>query len=248
MNTVYTLDPHYAHLLPFVKEIAVRFHDDATTIHASRNTLKVFKRATGNIVVKSFKVPNIINQVAYSFFRTSKAQRSYSHSQQLLQLGIATPRPIAFVEQRRWGLFKQSYYICEHIEYDFEIRAVLNDAAFSDREQIFKAFAKFSYQLHEAGVYHVDYSPGNVLINKEGNTYSFNIVDVNRMKFISFTDELRMKNLSRFSASVEDTTRIARYYAHEAGLDPTWATQKLLFYHHKHQAYRQNKRQLKKLS
>ncbi len=247
MSAAYTLDPNYAELRPFIEDIANRFHDDAATIHHARNVLKVFTVNERRIVVKAFKVPNIINRIAYGFFRDSKAARSYLYSQKLIRLGIATPRPIAFVEYKTLGLLQQSYYVCEYLEESFEIRAVLRDAHFANREQIFKAFAAFSYQLHEAGVYHVDYSPGNVLITEEAGHYDFSIVDVNRMEFIDFDDELRMKNLSRFSASEEDTRMLATFYAEAAGLNVEWAIKRLLFYHGKHQEYLQKKKRLKKL-
>jgi len=246
LNTIYTIDPTYTELLPFVKNINTRFHEDATTIHEARNTLKVFEIKGIKIVVKSFKIPNIVNQIAYSLFRDSKAKRSYMYSQKLLALDIATPKPIAYSEERQCGFFKKSYYISEYCDFDFEIRAVLNDATFANREQIFQEFAAFSYRLHEAGVYHVDYSPGNVLIKQaEAGHYIFNIVDVNRMEFIEYSDELRMKNLSRFSASQKDTQLIARFYAEEAGLNATWASERLAFYHNKHQEYIQKKKRLK---
>ncbi len=247
MGITYTIDKHYNHLLPFAKNIQEQFKGDSETIHDGRNILRIFDVKNTKVVVKSFKIPNIVNQIVYSFFRDSKAARSYMYSQKLLELGIATPHPIAFVEQRNLGLFKQSYYICEHFDFDFEIRAVLKDAAFADRERIFKEFAGFSYKLHEAGVYHVDYSPGNVLIKKEDNHYTFMIVDVNRMEFMKFTDELRMKNLSRFSASAEDTKIIAKFYAEVAGIDVNWAVERLKFYHEKHQEYIKRKKELKKL-
>jgi tRNA A-37 threonylcarbamoyl transferase component Bud32 len=243
----FTCNPAYQELLPFAKNIKERFNDDATTILDARNVLKKFTVNGSDVVVKSFKIPNIVNQIVYSFFRDSKASRSYMYSQKLIALGIPTPAPIAFVEYREFGLFKQSYYLCEHFDFDFEIRDVLNDAHFHNRDQILKAFANFSYTLHQAGVYHVDYSPGNVLIKEERGAYLFNIVDVNRMEFIAFTDELRMKNLSRFSATPSDTKKIAEFYATVAGLDATWAVERLEFYHQKHQEYRQRKRELKKL-
>ena len=42
-----------------------------------RNTLKTFDLQGYIVNVKSFRIPNFINQVAYLFFRKSKAQRSF---------------------------------------------------------------------------------------------------------------------------------------------------------------------------
>ena len=129
--------------------------------------------------------------------------------------------------------------------YDFEIRDVLNERDFQDREMILEAFVSFSYDLHQKGVYHIDYSPGNVLVKKETEGYLFSLVDVNRMKFLNFDDDLRFKNLSRFSASREDTQLIAKHYAKVSGIEESYALKRLFFYHDKHQQYRANKKRLK---
>ena len=63
---------------------------------AGRNTIKLFDLDGEQINIKSFKVPNFINQVVYNFFRKSKAQRSFEYATKLLNLGIGTPTPIAF--------------------------------------------------------------------------------------------------------------------------------------------------------
>lgn len=43
------------------------------------------------------------------------------------------------------------------------------------------AFAEFTARLHEAGILHLDYSPGNILYDKIGEEYHFSLVDINRM-------------------------------------------------------------------
>jgi len=45
-----------------------------------RNSLKLFDLKGLTVNVKSFKVPNAINQIAYKFFRKSKAERSYKYA------------------------------------------------------------------------------------------------------------------------------------------------------------------------
>lgn len=75
----------------------------------------------------------------------------------------------------------------------------------------------------------------------------FYIVDVNRMKFIDYTDELRMKNLARFSANEKDTVAIATYYAEVSGLEKTWCIERLQQFHNEHQEYIKQKAKLKKM-
>ena len=101
-------------------------------------------------------------------------------------------------------LFKESFYISDFFDYDFEIRAVFNDKDFKDRENILTKFIEFTYKLHKKKVYHIDYSPGNILVKKGAYGYTFSIIDVNRMKFIEFDDDLRMKNLAKLTNDIGD--------------------------------------------
>jgi len=228
------------------KDIQNYFKKSTQTIFKKRNTLKIINYNDETLVVKSFKIPNLINQIAYRYIRDSKAKRSYLNSIKLQKLKINTPEPIGYVEFGKFTL-QESFYISKYFEHNFEIRAVLNDKNFEDRTQILKEFTHFSYELHNKGVYHIDYSPGNVLIKKDTNRYIFAIVDVNRMKFIEFDNELRFKNLSRFSTSLDDLNFIAKEYAKVSGIDTQFAINTLLKYHNEHQAYLQRKAKLKSI-
>ena len=74
-----------------------------------RNSIKLFELDGELINIKSFKIPNFINQVVYNFFRKSKAQRSFEYASKLLSLGVCTPTPIAFYEFPTTFLFKKSF-------------------------------------------------------------------------------------------------------------------------------------------
>ncbi len=240
------INPHYSALKPLVENLQEFFPKNGEVITAGRNTIKKILYDNQQIVVKSFKIPNKINRFAYRFIRDSKAKRSYLNALKLLELGINTPEPIAYIEHFT-PLLKESYYLCRYFDFDFEIRHLLQDPHFKEREAILRAFAAFSYRLHERGVYHIDYSPGNVLVKKAEGGYIFSIVDVNRMRFVTFDDALRFQNLSRFSASDTDTEFIAEAYADIAGIERDYALRKLRYFHNRHQAYLRRKRRLKGL-
>ena len=69
-----------------------------------RNTIKNFKLKDEKINIKSFKKPNIFNAFVYKFIRKSKAKRSFEYAQKLIDYGISTPFPIAYIEHIR-GIF-----------------------------------------------------------------------------------------------------------------------------------------------
>src|SRR5690606_38816002 len=92
-----------------------------------RNSLKLFQLKDMTINVKSFKIPNFFNQIAYKFFRKSKAQRSFEYANKLTALHIGTPQPMAYYEFTTPFLFKKSYYVSEHLNYDLTYRELTTD-------------------------------------------------------------------------------------------------------------------------
>lgn len=164
-----------------------------------RNSLKLFKLDVLTLNIKSFKIPNIVNQIAYRFFRKSKAQRSYEYANKLLELKIGTPQPIAYYEFKSLFVFKKSYYVSEHLDCDMTYRELTKDFNIPNYEAILRAFTRFTYSLHQKNIHFLDHSPGNTLIKKIGDMYHFYLVDLNRMRFGPMDFETRIKNFSRLT-------------------------------------------------
>jgi hypothetical protein len=217
--------------------------------HQKRNTLRLFKLNDFTINVKSFRVPNIINQIAYRFFRKSKAQRSYEYANKLLTMGIGTPQPIAYYEFKTLFLFKKSYYISEQLDCDLTYRELTTNFDYPNHEAILRAFTRFTYQLHEKGVKFLDHSPGNTLIKKVGNTYKFYLVDLNRMQFGTLDFETRIKNFARLTIHKSMVEVMSDEYAKCSGVayakvfNLMW--QETEHFQHRYHRKRQLKKKLK---
>ena len=184
-----------------------------------RNSLKLFQFKDMTVNVKSFKVPNSINQIAYKFFRKSKAQRSFEYANKLTALHIGTPQPIAYYEFSTPFLFKKSYYISEHLNYDFTYRELTTDFDIPNYEAILRAFTRFTFQLHEKGIHFLDHSPGNTLIQLNNGDYRFYLVDLNRMNFGTLDFETRIKNFSRLTIHKSMVEVMSDEYAKCSGHD-----------------------------
>lgn len=194
-----SLDDNFSDLSDFIKRIPDDFNSTGDCVYDGRNVLKVFNVKGLRLCVKSFKKPNNINKIVYKYFRESKAYRSYEHAQRLINLDINTPKPIACIEES--GLFlERSYYVSFYDEYDMSLRDLL-DEGLPNKEEIFREFLRFTYCLHSNGVLHLDYSPGNILISKNKDKYSFSLVDLNRMIFKPVDLKCALKNLSKIWAS-----------------------------------------------
>jgi serine/threonine protein kinase len=242
MNYKYTINKEFQNLKNLLLNIEESFHEEDSHIHKARNELKVISYNSLELVVKSFKIPNIINKIAYTFFRDSKAKKSYDYS---VKIGNFTPKPVGYIEFYKFLLLHQSYFISEKFDYDFTIREPLLDHKFPDRENIFRAFARFTYELHQAEILHKDYSPGNILIKKEQEDYIFKIVDINRMEFRLLSTQECLQNFDKLWAKDEDLSIIIQEYAIIANLDVQKSIEKALYYSQKLKNFKNMKKRLK---
>ena len=228
--------------MEIVEQIRSYFADTQELIWDKRNKIKILDFNTERITIKSFKIPHMINRIAYTFFRDSKAKKSYLHS---LKIADFVPQAIGYATFKKYGLHYDSYFLSAHYAYDFTIREVLTQSDFPDREIIFDAFAAFTYALHEAQAEHLDYSPGNILIKKLSDGYEFKTIDVNRMKFRALSAEERVSNFSKLWADDSDLQLIIHYYAKYAKIDEKIAQNIALKALHAHKAKKNLKKRLK---
>ncbi len=63
-------------------------------------------------VVKYFKIPYFINKIVYTFFKKSKAQKSYEYA---LKIKDFTPKPIGYIEFYKFGLLDESYFVSRKV-------------------------------------------------------------------------------------------------------------------------------------
>lgn len=183
------------------------FETSGELIFKKRNEIKIIN----GDAYKLFKVPHLLNRVVYTFFRKSKAERSFLNGIELKRRGVPTPEPKSFHIEKRGLLINRSIYISSYIENYFEIRDVFN-LKIADRERILREFGKFIYQLHSKGVLHTDFSPGNTVIQREDRSFKFYIIDINRLKFKKLSFQERAKNFSKLSTSDLDLRVIVEEY------------------------------------
>lgn len=188
--------------ISFQEKLSKLIHDfdNINGGRGKRNIIKIIKLNDFDLNIKAFKVPNLINQIAYKFFRKSKAERSFEYANKLKKLNIGTPNPIAYFEYKKGLFFKKSFYVSEQLNCDLTYRELIHDFNYPDYDNILRAFTRFTFNLHEKGIQFLDHSPGNTLIKKQDdNTYEFYLVDLNRMNFGTLNFETRIKNFARLS-------------------------------------------------
>ena len=244
------INPKYASLRKQIEEIPSATPSEDSILYRGRNIIWRTNIGGVDATVKSFHIPSAANRVIYSTIRHSKARRSFDNAVKLQSLGIGTPEPVAYLEERVGGLLNRSYYICR-MDPGQNIRHWETEVA--DFDKMIRAFAGFTLELHKKGVFHKDYSPGNILFTvDETGKYSFSLIDINRMQFGVKSKKKLYRNFRCLNIdSEEETARVARYYAEQAGLNPDkmrqLAINLLRKYHAEKQWHRRIKNLLKRL-
>ena len=135
-------------------------------------------RLTDGVVVKQFKTPGLLRGIWYGLFGTSKARRSYENA---LRLEGMTPKPIAYREVRICGILRESWYACQLSECPYTFIDLIQHPEMPHRAQILYAIGRFTAQLRRMGVWHRDYSQGNILFNADGS--KIEVIDLNRIRW-----------------------------------------------------------------
>lgn len=214
-NVPITINTDYQNQKEAILQLVNAFFDDDSVVKGSRNAMKSKFLGNEKVNIKFFQKPGFIKSIIYSFFRSSKAKRSYDNAKYLIKNNISTPFPIAFIENRNvLGLLTNSYYICHHIDYNFTMRELLHNPLFENRKKIIEQFTEFTFAMHEAQINFLDHSPGNTLISRiDSNNYKFDLVDLNRMNFETLSPENRMDNFKKMWLSKTMIKIVATKYA-----------------------------------
>jgi tRNA A-37 threonylcarbamoyl transferase component Bud32 len=191
-------------------------------IYAGRNTIWALDWRGKSLAVKAFGIPWGIRKWIYGGFRASKAKRSFENASTLITLGLHTPRPLGYAELGSQLCLLKSFYVSEHLSAStgvFPLRDVLLDPYRADREDVLTAFGRYTCTLHDLGVLHRDYSPGNILVvtSDDPGQYRFELIDLNRMSFGALSLQQRMHNLRLLWADDEDLQAVVMGYAEVFG-------------------------------
>lgn len=224
------INTEFKELEDFVRNLPETFDLSGEIIYDGRNIIKIINTDGRQINVKSFQKPNIINRFVYGNFRKSKAQRSFEYANILIKNNILTPAPIAYLELKTGLSFGQSFYISIQENFDGIMRE-LQRGPFVGREMLLQQFAKFTANMHEKQILHMDYSPGNILYKLVNNNYQFYLVDLNRMQFGKISMEKGCHNFCRLWGNEEMISYIASEYAKARNFDIDTCIQLTLKYH-----------------
>lgn len=214
MTTIQLMNPQYKEIEAYIASIPDTMEASGETIQDGRNLIKQMTAPDGRrLCVKRYHKPHGLNAAVYSWhLRMPKGMRAYTYAQRLLEAGIDTPEPVAYLEERNLGFMGYSYFVSLMSDYPHKMYE-WGDAPKGTYEAFAKAFGQFTAKLHEAGILHKDYTPGNVLWTHDTTGYHFSLVDINQMRFGHITPQQGSRNLCRFWGPKAFIQMIVREYA-----------------------------------
>ena len=250
----YRISSAYAHLEKEILSIPERFDKEGELIYSGRNVLKVMDIGGFRMCIKSFKLPHIINRVAYAYVRPSKARRSYDYAERMMEMGVGTPAPVGYILYKDAIGLTYSYYISLQLDGVITFREIA-ELPEEEQDDVYRAFARFTYDFHQKGIFFIDHSPCNTLLRKEDDgNYHFYLVDLNRTRFEPVSTQKGLKNLSMLELPDDKLRIIAKEYAKLSHADADRMAEQLVQYSSAHNNFvelksiiRDNRRRIKRL-
>jgi len=187
-------------------------------IYRGRNLLWRMVVAGESVAVKRFRTRGWWAKLSYRL-RSGKARRSFHNAQELIRRGIPTPAPRALIEVWRGGWLHEAYYLCADLGPAPQIRRVLLDTDFADREGHCTRLATMLAGMHAAGIWHRDMTAGNVLLVETATGWTYHLVDLNRLRFGPVRPARGVANLAKLEARDELRDALLRGYCQARDFD-----------------------------
>lgn len=208
------IDSRFDNLSSFISEIPVLMESgQGDVVYDKRNKVVRFHHQGETLIVKRFKQVNIVQQLVYTFFRKSKAERAYLFAEEFGNRGIETPQRVAFMEDSRMGLFLTGYFVSKEAV-GTETHLLLREVQDYD-PLLAEAVAQQVVLLHSKGILHGDLNLSNFLCREDAEGYHFTMIDINRSKFCEGypTDRQCLENLVRLTHRRDLYEDLVRRYA-----------------------------------
>jgi len=143
---------------------------DKGEIFKNGNTCYVSRLTWNNkdLVVKRYKHKGFIHSLRHTIKR-SRARHGWLHAHRLRMLQIPTPKPLAYIEQRKYKLLWQSYLVTEYVKgqrlYDF-----LRDSNITEEQRsiVTQQIVKLLDKLGKYRITHGDLKHSNILVTDNG--------------------------------------------------------------------------------
>lgn len=162
----------------FVTEIDRRMEAGAILKRGNSSFVSRIPLNGHDVVVKRYNHKGFWHSLRHTL-KGSRAKKCWLFGHRLDGLGIASARPLGFVEQRRFGLIWQSYLLNEYVAGE-DIHTFMEHPETPDalRDEVSRKTRSLLDRLVHFGMTHGDLKAGNILIHQKDPV----LIDLDSMK------------------------------------------------------------------
>lgn len=166
---------------------------------------------TIDVIMKRYRPPTPW-ELFKDLFRMSKGKKCWVAANALYQRRIPTARPLACVEEKKWGLVRKSYFLYEFVPHSYVLTlylrhrfvSPLTPAQLQMKRALLSQCAHFVRRLHDRGIYHADLKASNILVREEGSRlFQFYLIDLDHVAICRRLSRYRRyRNLMQLNKSI----------------------------------------------
>ncbi len=165
-----------------------------------------------DIVIKEFRSRGV--NLLKSLFLRGKAFKSWRGALALVERGIETPAPVAYLVKRKGLFLDQSFFLAERVGGIEEIRFLFPKLPSSELHPLLISLSRYLSTCHKKGILHRDLSDGNILVKKDKQgEFRFYLIDTNRIRIRKRIGALSgIKNLIRLGVPLDFQRFFLQHY------------------------------------
>lgn len=165
------------------------------------------------IVVKRYNIKSLWHALSRAF-RPTRAAKSWANSFRLNILGISTPKPIALIEKRWWGLRGKAYFLSEYLDapdacdYFAKIKNKKLQAV------AIKSIVDLFYRMHLLKLSHGDMKSSNIKV-LDGNPSLIDLDSMRQHRCDYFALKAHVQDLRRFMQNWQAQSALYNMFVEE---------------------------------
>ncbi len=168
------------------------------------NTCTVARVEINNqsIVIKRYNIKNFWHGVSRAL-RQTRAAVSWANAHRLQLLGIPTAKPVALIEERKFGLRGRAYFLCEYIDAPDAAQFFVAGADKTGRAETIKNIITLFYKLYLLKISHGDTKATNIKI-VDHQPVLIDLDSMSQHAFSSYALKAHVRDLRRFMRNWQD--------------------------------------------
>ena len=166
-----------------------------------------------DIAIKRYNIKSLWHALSRAF-RPTRAAKSWANAFRLNILGISTPKPIALIEKRWWGLRGKAYFLSEYLDAPdaFDYFAKIKNKKL--QAVAIKNIVDLFYRMHLLKLSHGDMKSSNIKV-LDGNPSLIDLDSMQQHRCDYFALKAHVQDLRRFMQNWQAQSALYNMFVEE---------------------------------